>query len=203
MGRGKGQGARGGENGRGTGRDSCCNPAFLGLSIWIMDKKHPFHLAAENSVDSLLAHLKKMDGKYNDYEYPKVSIIIPVYNASQKIALTLDSLVHQNYPDFEILVIDAGSTDRTLEIVKQYKNIQVYYRSRVSHADTPCSTGGFRRRGHLRQFSLPRRLLYLPRNIEMHHVLGFGSRQARDGILWDLAPRWAVGSQNSLSPPFG
>lgn len=97
-----------------------------------MEPKSPqqltFSLATETSVDSLLAHLKKSDDKYNDYEYPKVSIIVPVYNAAQSIELTLNSLVHQNYPDFEIIVIDAGSTDRTLEVVKSYHqpNIQVF-----------------------------------------------------------------------------
>lgn len=55
-----------------------------------------------------------------DSECPKISIIIPAYNNAQKIAFTIDSLIKQRYPDFEIIVIDAGSQDRTLEIVKSF-----------------------------------------------------------------------------------
>lgn len=65
---------------------------------------------------------------YQDYEYPKVGIIIPTYNSSQAIAITLESLIEQNYPNFEILIVDAGSDDKTLEIIKGYRNdrIKIY-----------------------------------------------------------------------------
>lgn len=66
--------------------------------------------------------------KYNDYEYPKVSVIIPVYNSAEKISLTLDSLLNQIYPDFEIVIIDAGSTDCSLRVINNYhdERIRVY-----------------------------------------------------------------------------
>lgn len=63
--------------------------------------------------------------KYQDYQYPTVSVVIPCYNHSAKIALTLDSILGQNYPKFEVLVIDAGSSDRTLEVVKNYRDERV------------------------------------------------------------------------------
>lgn len=52
---------------------------------------------------------------------PKVSIIIPVYNEERKIKNCLDSIFSQSYKDFEVLIIDDNSTDKTLEIVRNYK----------------------------------------------------------------------------------
>lgn len=62
--------------------------------------------------------LLQHDQKYNDYEYPKVSIILATQNCAETISTTLESVLKQNYPDFELIVIDASSTDHTLEIVK-------------------------------------------------------------------------------------
>lgn len=58
-------------------------------------------------------------------QLPRVSIVIPTYNDAKKIWITLESLIAQEYPDFEILVIDAASTDRTLEIIKSYQDARI------------------------------------------------------------------------------
>ena len=49
----------------------------------------------------------------------KVSVIVPVYNLSQYIGKTLDSIIAQDFSDFELIVIDDGSTDNSLEIINQ------------------------------------------------------------------------------------
>lgn len=54
-------------------------------------------------------------------ELPFVSILIPTFNCSPSLTLTLDSLIAQDYPRYEIVVIDAGSTDRTLDAVHSYQ----------------------------------------------------------------------------------
>lgn len=51
---------------------------------------------------------------------PKVSIVVPLYNKSKYISATLDSILKQNFSDYEVVVVDDGSTDRSLEIVSQY-----------------------------------------------------------------------------------
>jgi glycosyltransferase involved in cell wall biosynthesis len=49
-----------------------------------------------------------------------ISIIIPAYNADRFIAATLDSVLAQTFPDFEVIVVNDGSTDQTQRIVEQY-----------------------------------------------------------------------------------
>lgn len=50
-----------------------------------------------------------------------VSIVIPVYNAEKYIEECLDSLLRQTYSDFEIICVDDGSQDRSLEILREYE----------------------------------------------------------------------------------
>lgn len=57
-----------------------------------------------------------------EQQYPPVSLIIPTFNSAQSLGITIESLLSQDYPDFEIIVIDANSTDRTLEILKSYRD---------------------------------------------------------------------------------
>ncbi len=51
----------------------------------------------------------------------KVSVIIPIYNASSTLSRTLDSIIFQSYSNLEIILINDGSTDDSLEICKEYK----------------------------------------------------------------------------------
>jgi glycosyltransferase involved in cell wall biosynthesis len=53
--------------------------------------------------------------------YPLVSIIIPVYNAEKYLAETIDSARDQTWPNKEIIIIDDGSTDRSLVIAREYE----------------------------------------------------------------------------------
>ena len=54
-----------------------------------------------------------------------VSVIIPAYNEEKDIGNCLNSLKKQRYKNFEIIVVDDGSTDNTKKIVKIYKNIRL------------------------------------------------------------------------------
>lgn len=53
---------------------------------------------------------------------PKVSIIIPVYNGENYIRKCLDSILNQEYKDFEVLIVDDNSLDNSLSILKEYEN---------------------------------------------------------------------------------
>jgi len=51
-----------------------------------------------------------------------VSIVIPVYNAEKYLEETILSCIHQTYPNIEIIAINDGSTDNSLEILKKYSD---------------------------------------------------------------------------------
>ena len=52
---------------------------------------------------------------------PRITVIIGVLNMKEYLHLALDSVIKQNYPNLELIVMDACSTDGTLDIIKQYE----------------------------------------------------------------------------------
>ena len=58
---------------------------------------------------------------------PTVTVVIPVYNREQYIAEAIDSILCQTFADFELLVIDDGSTDRSREIVQSYRDPRIRF----------------------------------------------------------------------------
>jgi len=52
---------------------------------------------------------------------PKISVLICLYNSERKIRRCLDSVLNQDYKNFEVLCIEGGSTDKTTEIIKSYQ----------------------------------------------------------------------------------
>jgi glycosyltransferase involved in cell wall biosynthesis len=51
---------------------------------------------------------------------PKISIVIPSYNKAEFVQETLDSVISQNYPNLEVIIQDGGSTDGTVDIIKEF-----------------------------------------------------------------------------------
>jgi GT2 family glycosyltransferase len=55
----------------------------------------------------------------------KISVVMPAYNAGKHIAEAVGSVLAQSYPDFELIVVDDGSTDDTCSIVKSFADKRV------------------------------------------------------------------------------
>lgn len=51
---------------------------------------------------------------------PRLSVVMPVYNGARRLAATLDSILSQTFTDFELIVVDDGSTDETPAILRRY-----------------------------------------------------------------------------------
>jgi len=65
---------------------------------------------------------------YSDnIRWPKISIITPTYNYGHLIEETILSVINQNYPHLEFIIIDGGSTDDTVDIIKKYKDHITYW----------------------------------------------------------------------------
>lgn len=56
---------------------------------------------------------------------PEISFLLPVYNGARFLAETLDSLLAQDHPDFDIVIVDDGSTDATPEIIAQFPDPRI------------------------------------------------------------------------------
>ncbi|MBN2280206.1 MAG: glycosyltransferase [Candidatus Marinimicrobia bacterium] len=63
----------------------------------------------------------------NNSHKPNVSVIIPTYNREQLLERAIKSVLEQTYKDFELIVIDDGSTDNTSRILRKYKKKIISY----------------------------------------------------------------------------
>lgn len=54
---------------------------------------------------------------------PRISVVTPSFNSIRTIRQTIESVLHQKYPDLQHLVIDGGSTDGTVELLRQYSHL--------------------------------------------------------------------------------
>lgn len=70
--------------------------------------------------DCLVSNVKKEDGSKEHIEAPKVSVIMPVYNAQDIIHTSLDSILSQTWRHIEVLVVDDCSTDATISVLEEY-----------------------------------------------------------------------------------
>ena len=58
---------------------------------------------------------------------PAISVMIPVYNAESFLQETIDSVLWQTFTDFELLLMDDGSTDNSSEIIRSYDDPRIHY----------------------------------------------------------------------------
>lgn len=60
---------------------------------------------------------------------PKVTVLMPVYNGEKYLSEAIESILKQSYTDFEFIIINDGSTDRTVEIINSYKDPRIILHS--------------------------------------------------------------------------
>lgn len=81
----------------------------------------------------------------NRREYPKISVVTPSFNQGRYLEACIDSILSQDYPNLEYIIMDGGSTDNSVEIIKKYERHLTYWQSRKDGGQYAAIEAGFRR----------------------------------------------------------
>lgn len=76
---------------------------------------------------------------------PRISIVTPSYNQGQYIEETIRSVLLQGYPNLEYIIIDGGSTDNTVEVIRKYEPWITYWVSEPDRGQSHAINKGFER----------------------------------------------------------
>ncbi len=98
----------------------------------------------------------------------KVSVIIPVYGVEKYIAATVTSVLEQTYKNFEVLIIDDGSTDKSLEICQQFTDSRIKIISQHNRGLAGARNTGIRNSQGKYLAFLDGDDLWLPEKLEKH-----------------------------------
>lgn len=77
--------------------------------------------------------------------WPKISIVTPSFNQAQYLEETIRSVILQGYPNLEYIIIDGGSTDGSVEIIKEYEPWLTYWVSEPDRGQSHAINKGFER----------------------------------------------------------
>lgn len=74
---------------------------------------------------------------------PKISLITPSYNQAQYLERTILSIIEQNYPNLEYIIMDGGSTDESIQIIQKYADKLSYWVSTKDNGQSDAIRCGF------------------------------------------------------------
>src|SRR5690606_3615953 len=85
-------------------------------------------------------------------DLPLVSIVIPNYNYGRFIAEAIESVLNQTYPNIELIVVDDGSSDDSLEAIRQYEKKLILISQKNSGVVVARNNGAAKSRGEYISF---------------------------------------------------
>lgn len=91
-----------------------------------------------------LNKLKKHTILKKQKNFAKISIVMPSYNQVDFIERSILSVLNQNYPSIELIIIDGGSTDGTIEIIRKYEKYITFWISEKDQGQSDALNKGFK-----------------------------------------------------------
>ena len=87
-------------------------------------------------------------GEKSDIQYdktlPVITVVVPSFNQEKYIERTIRSIINQNYPKLRLVVVDGGSTDGSIEIIKKYKEFIDFWVSEKDAGQADAINKGFK-----------------------------------------------------------
>ena len=78
-------------------------------------------------------------------ELPRISVVVPSYEQGEYLEQALRSLLLQGYPDLELLVVDGGSQDSSVDVLRNYESYLDFWVSEADRGQTHAINKGFER----------------------------------------------------------
>ena len=94
--------------------------------------------------NKFLTEYNKYPNRKKKNSHPKISIVMPSYNQAQFIERCILSVINQDYANTELIIIDGGSKDGTVDIIQKYKNKITLWISEKDRGQSDALNKGFK-----------------------------------------------------------
>jgi|SRR5688572_6804294 len=78
-------------------------------------------------------------------EWPRITIVTPSFNQGRYLEQTILSVLNQNYPNLEFIIMDGGSTDNSVQILQKYQEYLTFWQSSRDEGQASAIVAGFRK----------------------------------------------------------